>query len=236
MDRCRCPRTCWPRLGWTRASELFPLRWLIPCSACWPLIMLRLRIHRHPDPHPRTERSRAEHRCVLLMIASELVHGVLPGTVLAHAEDDKLHTCPEVAERTTGSRAARGAGGGRWGALERDHRLAPPQARPGQGCCGAPRAAPGHWQGARGAVVGPSSGGRARRARFHAARRRSHLLHGPPPALPQRADLLLDSGEAPAPSRLPPRKLAHRWAVAGPRASTPEREASELKYNWLRPR
>ena len=53
--------------------------------------------------------------------------------------------------------------------------------------------------------------------------------------LPQRADLLLDSGEAPAPNRLPPRKLAHRWAVAGPRASTPEREASELKYNWLRP-
>ena len=49
------------------------------------------------------------------MIASELVHAVLPGTVLAHAEDDKLHTCPEVADSARVRLVAlAGEAGGRW--------------------------------------------------------------------------------------------------------------------------
>ena len=52
---------------------------------------------------------------MLLMIASELVHAVLPGTVLAHAEDDKLHTCPEVADSARVRLVAlAGEAGGRW--------------------------------------------------------------------------------------------------------------------------
>ena len=128
---------------------------------------------------------------------------VRPGTALAQAEDDKLDTYRQVADSARVRLVVlAGEVGGRWSEttawLLRRLAQAKAAAEPLALRLATGRALEARWWAllavaARGALASALPGDAPR------------LLHGRPPALPHLADLLLDSGEAPAPSRLPPR-------------------------------